>query len=75
MKREGLLTINQAAEVVGVSRQAIHAAINDQRLAVVKVPSVKLMITPEALADFKPNRMRQAIGQLRVSKSPADNTK
>ena len=69
MKRDDLVTINEAAEIKGVSRQAIHAAINDSRLEVVKVPSVKLMISLAALESYIPDQRLQATGKQRYSKS------
>lgn len=60
-----LITPNEAATIKGVSRQAIHAAIEDGRLAYVEVQEVVKRITPEALKAYVPNLKRQACGKKR----------
>lgn len=62
MQRQELITPNEAAVIKGVSRQAIHAAIEDGRLEFVEVKETVRRITPKALAAYKPNLKRQACG-------------
>lgn len=50
-----LLTINEAAEIKGVTRQAIHAAISDGRLEAIEVMLPSKRITRGALEVFQPN--------------------
>jgi predicted site-specific integrase-resolvase len=53
-----LITINEAAKLKGVSRQAIHAAIEAGRIECVEVVTKSKRITPKALAAFHPNPNR-----------------
>ncbi len=57
------LTINQAAKLKGVSRQAIHAAIKRGDLVAVEYKTTRKFITERALANFQPDLKRQASGQ------------
>jgi hypothetical protein len=66
MKTAKLITINQAAKLKSVSRQAIHAAIKTGRLKATEVATTSLRITPEALAAFVPNPKRQECGRRHV---------
>ena len=63
MKREDLVTINEAAEIKGVSRQAIHAAIRTGRLGYIEVTTIAKRIEPKALAAFKINPNMQLAGR------------
>lgn len=61
--KNGLMTIAEAAREKGVSRQAIHAAIEAGRLSVVQVGSISLRITPEALAALEINPNKRLSGR------------
>jgi predicted DNA-binding protein (UPF0251 family) len=63
MKRDDLITVNQAAKMKGVSRQAIHAAIKTGRLKAIEIVTKSHRITPEALEAFTPNPKRQQCGR------------
>jgi len=64
MKRHDLITVNEAARLKGLTRQAIHAAIEQGRLehVIVSVSVKAKRVTPEALAAFQPNEKRRAAG-------------
>lgn len=55
MNTDGLLTINEAAKIKEVSRQAIHAAIRRGELAAIDVMVPSKRISPKALEAFQPN--------------------
>jgi len=65
MNREDLITINEAAKLKGVSRQAIHCAIAAGRLPVIEreLTIVQKLITPEDLETFKPNPNMKRAGR------------
>jgi hypothetical protein len=63
MKTGILLTINEAATIKGVSRQAIHAAIEAGRLEFIEVPAVSKRIAPDVLAAFKVNPKMKLSGR------------
>lgn len=58
-----LLTVNEAAEIKGISRQAIWAAINTGRLSTIMVDMPNVRITERALAAFQPNPNMQRSGR------------
>lgn len=62
-KKNGLLTVAEAAREKGVTRQAIHAAIKAGRLPVVQIGSISLRIEPQALAEFEMNPNKQSSGR------------
>ncbi len=63
MAKNGLLTIAEAAREKGVSRQAIHAAIEAGRLSVVQVGSIAIRIEPKTLAKFQVNVNKRRSGR------------
>ncbi len=63
MEMGELITINEAAKLKGVSRQAIHAAIASGKITVVerRQSTVRKYIAPAVLAAFHPNpKMKRA---------------
>jgi hypothetical protein len=63
MKRNDLITVNEAARIKGCSRQAIHAAIKSNRLEAVSKPveSVVWLVSTKSLANLviNPNMRRE----------------
>lgn len=57
METGDLISINEAAKLKGVSRQAVHAAIAAGKISVVKhrVTVTRSLITPAALDAWNPN--------------------
>lgn len=70
MAKNGLMTVAEAARRKGVTRQAIHAAIDAGRLPVVQVGSIVIRITPEALdaLQINVNKTKRDNGRPRKSK-------
>lgn len=58
-----LITIPEAARMKGVTRQAIHDALNKGRLAYVEVLEPVRKIQASELARFRVNRKRQDAGK------------
>jgi len=58
-----LLTISEVAELKGVSRQAIWAAIEAGRLETVTVDVPSVRVSLKAAKEFTPNPKRQAAGK------------
>ena len=50
MKRNGYITVNEAAKLKGCSRQAIHGAIKSERLEAKTVESVVWLVSVKSLA-------------------------
>lgn len=63
MKTQDLITVNQAARLRGVSRQTIHKAIKDGKLAAVEVPAVTYRVSARAVEDLDVSDKRQLAGR------------
>lgn len=66
-----LITINEAAKLKGVSRQAVHAAIAAGTIEVVKrrVTTTRKLIEPEVLDAWEPNPKMKRPGRKPNGKS------
>lgn len=60
MKRNGYITVNEAARIKGCSRQAIHGAIKSKRLEAKTEKSVVWLVNAKSLAKLviNPNMKR-----------------
>lgn len=61
----GLLTLTEAAEIKGVSRQAILSAVEDGRLKAVSIRVKALRIHPSELDKYQPNPNMKRAGRPR----------
>lgn len=63
------VTINEAAALKGVSRQAVHAAIKAEKLetVIVEIPSTR--VTRKSLNQWQPNENMKRAGRPRKAKS------
>lgn len=65
MKRNGYITVNEAARIKGCSRQAIHNAIRTERLTAIarKVEKVEWQVCPKSLAKLVINSNMKRAGR------------
>jgi hypothetical protein len=65
------VTINEAAEIKGVSRQAIHAAIKVGKLETITVDVPHQRVTVKSLNQFQPNPNMKRAGRKSTSNGRA----
>jgi hypothetical protein len=63
------VTINEAAALKGVSRQAVHAAIKASKLETVTVEIPSTRVTRKSLNAWTPNENMKRAGRPRKAKS------
>lgn len=71
MAKSKYISVNEAARIKGCSRQAIHNAIQTERLVAIPetVEKIEWKVCPKSLAQLKINPKMQQAGRPRKAKS------